>query len=207
MSHAAAGSTRSPASSRRLIVVLLTGAVVFGGGRPVRRQPQARLHVQHLRHARPGDAQREVEDRHRRPRARAAATLRRAVDLRPVARSASCAAPGGQAASGIGILAFAATVPVAVHCIWAYGFQTSPTRVFVHSLAGCLFYGAFAAKVVVVRSRRLPGWVLPVAGGLLFTVIVVIWYSVGVVVPQRIQAAVRRVKDWSHDGDRFSTAK
>lgn len=76
-----------------------------------------------------------------------------------------------------GIVLFLATVPVAIHCIWAYGFQTSPTRVFVHSLAGCLFYGAFAAKVVVVRSRRLPGWVLPVAGGLLFTVVVVIWYS------------------------------
>ena len=30
MSHAAAGSTRSPTSSRRLIVALLTGAVVFG---------------------------------------------------------------------------------------------------------------------------------------------------------------------------------
>lgn len=76
-----------------------------------------------------------------------------------------------------GVVLFLATVPVAVHCIWAYGFQTSGTRVFVHSLAGCFFYGAFAMKVVVVRSRRLPGWVLPTAGGVLFTVIVVIWYS------------------------------
>lgn len=76
-----------------------------------------------------------------------------------------------------GIVLFLATVPVAIHCIWAYGFQTATTRVFVHSLAGCFFYGAFAAKVVVVRSRRLPGWVLPTAGGLLVTVIVVLWYS------------------------------
>jgi len=27
------------------------------------------------------------------------------------------------------------------------------------------------------RRCRLPGWVLPVAGGVLFTVVVVIWYS------------------------------
>lgn len=85
--------------------------------------------------------------------------------------------PVGKLHRASGIVLFLATVPVAVHCIWAYGFQTSPTRVFVHSLAGCLFYGAFAAKVVVVRSSRLPGWALPVAGGLLFTVVVVVWYS------------------------------
>jgi hypothetical protein len=47
----------------------------------------------------------------------------------------------------------------------------------VHSLAGCFFYGAFLAKVLVVRSRRLPGWVLPVMGGLLVTVVAVVWYS------------------------------
>jgi Na+/H+ antiporter NhaD/arsenite permease-like protein len=47
----------------------------------------------------------------------------------------------------------------------------------VHSLAGCFFYGVFVAKVLVVRSRRMPGWVLPVAGGVLVTVIGVLWYS------------------------------
>jgi hypothetical protein len=47
----------------------------------------------------------------------------------------------------------------------------------VHSLAGCFFYGAFLAKVLVVRSRRLPGWVLPVMGGLLVTVVAMVWYS------------------------------
>ena len=30
-------------------------------------------------------------------------------------------------------------------------------RVLAHSLFGCLFYGAFAAKVLVVRSHSLPG--------------------------------------------------
>ena len=42
----------------------------------------------------------------------------------------------------------------------------SSARVLAHSLLGCAFYGAFAAKVVIVRSRGLPGIALPIAGGL-----------------------------------------
>ncbi|MDJ0346136.1 DUF6529 family protein [Streptomyces sp. H10-C2] len=75
-----------------------------------------------------------------------------------------------------GVILFAVTVPVAVQCMRAYGVQTASTRVMVHSIAGCFFYGAFAAKVLLVRSRRLPGWVLPLAGGTVITVIAVFWY-------------------------------
>jgi Family of unknown function (DUF6529) len=78
----------------------------------------------------------------------------------------------------IGLLAFLVTLPVAVHCMFAYGFQTYQARVTVHSLAGCFFYGAFLAKVLLVRSRRIiPGWSIPVAGGLLVTLIGVLWYT------------------------------
>ncbi len=77
----------------------------------------------------------------------------------------------------IGFGLFALTVPVAVHCLLAYGVQLTSLRVAVHSLAGCFFYGAFAAKVLLVQSRRLPGWVLPVAGGTLAAVIGVLWYT------------------------------
>jgi uncharacterized membrane protein len=77
----------------------------------------------------------------------------------------------------IGLVLLAATVPVAVHCMFAYGVQTSSARVGLHSLAGCFFYGAFLAKVLVVRSRQLPGWVLPVAGGVLVTTVGVLWYT------------------------------
>ena len=59
---------------------------------------------------------------------------------------------------GIGFGLFALTVPIAVHCLLAYGVQLTSVRVAVHSLAGCFFYGAFAAKVLLVHSRRLPGW-------------------------------------------------
>jgi hypothetical protein len=72
---------------------------------------------------------------------------------------------------------FLLSLPVAMHCLLAYGVQLDGPRVAVHSLAGCFFYGAFAAKVLLVRSRRLPGWALPVAGGLLVSMIAVLWYS------------------------------
>ena len=77
----------------------------------------------------------------------------------------------------LGFALFALTVPIAVHCLIAYGVQLTSARVAVHSLAGCFFYGAFVAKVLLVQTRRLPGWVLPVAGGALAVVIGVLWYT------------------------------
>ncbi len=55
--------------------------------------------------------------------------------------------------------------------------QLTSARVAVHSLAGCFLYGAFVAKVLLVHTRRLPGWVLPVAGGMLAVTVAVLWYS------------------------------
>lgn len=77
----------------------------------------------------------------------------------------------------VGFGLFALTLPVAVHCLIAYGVQLISLRVAIHSLAGCFFYGAFVAKVLLVQTRRLPGWVLPVAGGTLAIVIGVLWFS------------------------------
>jgi Na+/H+ antiporter NhaD/arsenite permease-like protein len=47
----------------------------------------------------------------------------------------------------------------------------------VHSLLGCFFYGAFVAKVLLVQTRRLPRWLLPVVGGTLAVVLGVLWWS------------------------------
>ena len=69
------------------------------------------------------------------------------------------------------------SLPIAYHCLLAYGFRDFDRRTLVHSIAGCFFYGAFAAKLIVVRSKRLPGWALPVAGGTLVTLVVLLWYS------------------------------
>jgi hypothetical protein len=76
-----------------------------------------------------------------------------------------------------GFAVFAVTVPVALHCLIAYGVQLSSPRVAVHSIAGCFFYGAFAAKVLTVHSRRRPRWMLPVLGGALAIAVAALWYT------------------------------
>lgn len=77
----------------------------------------------------------------------------------------------------VGLIAFLLSLPIAFHCITAYGFETSGTRVTVHCIAGCVLYAMFVAKVVVVRSKGLPGWALPVAGSALICGIALMWYS------------------------------
>jgi mono/diheme cytochrome c family protein len=76
-----------------------------------------------------------------------------------------------------GRLAFALTLPVAYHCIFKLGFQHPDGRVLAHSLLGCFVYGAFAAKVTILRLHRFPKPVLPLAGGLLFAVLIGVWYT------------------------------
>ena len=76
-----------------------------------------------------------------------------------------------------GRAAFVCTLPVAYHCVFKLGFQDPTTRVLAHSLFGCAVYGAFAAKVTVLRLHRFPTPVLPVAGGLLFATLIGVWYT------------------------------
>jgi hypothetical protein len=71
------------------------------------------------------------------------------------------------------------TVPVAVHCLYALGFQSGEPRVLVHSLLGCFFYGAFAAKMLVLRART-PSWTLPVLGGAVFSALTALWLTASV---------------------------
>ena len=76
-----------------------------------------------------------------------------------------------------GAVAFAVSVPVALHCLWSLGFVTSSPRVLVHSIAGCAFYGAYSAKMLGLRMRGLPGWAVPLLGGLVFTALVIVWLT------------------------------
>ena len=89
------------------------------------------------------------------------------------------AAPGwlGSVHRISGRLAFLFSLPVAYHCLYQLGFQSTSTRVLTHSILGCLFYGAFAAKVVIVRSRNLPSVALPLAGGLTFALLTYVWLT------------------------------
>jgi hypothetical protein len=73
-----------------------------------------------------------------------------------------------------GVLAFLLTVPIAYACLYALGFQDATPRVLAHSILGCVFYGAFVTKMIVLRTKRLPGWALPVVGGLLFSALVAV---------------------------------
>ena len=76
-----------------------------------------------------------------------------------------------------GTLAFLVSLPVVYHCLWALGFQDTDTRVLAHALAGCFFYGAFTAKMLWLKVDGLPGLVLPIVGGSVFTALVVIWLT------------------------------
>jgi hypothetical protein len=96
----------------------------------------------------------------------------------------------GAAHRTTGVFALALSVFVAYHCLWALGLETGrlpdgervPLRTVVHGVLGCAVFGAVVVKVVAVRARRAPGWFLPVAGGLLFALLVVVvltsavWY-------------------------------
>jgi hypothetical protein len=92
--------------------------------------------------------------------------------------------PGGKAPSWIGTahvwsgrLAVLASVPVAVHCLYALGFESYDNRVLFHSLFGCFFYGAFVTKMLLLTRKGLRGWVIPIAGGLVFFGLVYVWLT------------------------------
>ncbi len=78
-----------------------------------------------------------------------------------------------------GRTAFVLTLPVAYHCIFKLGFQDYDDRVLAHSLFGSAFFGAYVAKVTIVRLHRFPKWVLPTAGGLVFALLIGLWYTSG----------------------------
>lgn len=96
----------------------------------------------------------------------------------------------GPAHRTAGTVALILSVFVAYHCLWALGLESGryadgdkvPLRTVVHGVLGCAVIGAILVKVVAVRSRRSPRWFLPLAGGLLFALLVTVvltsavWY-------------------------------
>jgi len=76
-----------------------------------------------------------------------------------------------------GRAAVAVTVPVVAHCLYALGFQYDQPRVLLHSLLGCLFYGAFTAKMLGLSRDDSPGWLLPVVGGVVFAALTGLWLT------------------------------
>ena len=96
----------------------------------------------------------------------------------------------GKAHRASGGLALVLALFVAYHCLWALGLEWGTihsgekvgARTVIHGLLGCAVFGAVAVKIAAVRAKKAPGWFLPVAGGLLFTLFVLIiltsagWY-------------------------------
>lgn len=68
-----------------------------------------------------------------------------------------------------GTLAVLVSLPVAYHCLWLFGFAGTDGRVLVHSVAGCLVYGALTTKLLALHLPRTPSWLVTVAGSLLLT--------------------------------------
>ncbi len=89
-----------------------------------------------------------------------------------------------------GTLALLLTAVVAYHCLWSLGLESGrfhdgtkvPARTVVHGVLGCMVIGAVVVKLTAVRARRAPGWFLPVAGGLLLSLLILavltsaVWY-------------------------------
>jgi hypothetical protein len=89
-----------------------------------------------------------------------------------------------------GVVALLLALFVAYNCLFSLGLEygtTSdgykvPARAVIHGVLGCIFFGAIVVKVTAVRSKRAPGWFLPVAGGLIFAVLIAlvltsaVWY-------------------------------
>jgi hypothetical protein len=69
------------------------------------------------------------------------------------------------------------TLPVAYHCVFLLGFGTYSSRATIDSLLGSFLYGCLVAKVFVVRSHGFPAWVLPMAGRLLFCILLGLWLT------------------------------
>ena len=97
----------------------------------------------------------------------------------------------GRAHRASGTVALVLAIFVAYNCLWALGLEYGHfahgggkvgARTVIHGVLGCLVFGAAVVKVVAVRAKRAPGWLLPVAGGLLFTLFVgvvltsAVWY-------------------------------
>ncbi len=96
----------------------------------------------------------------------------------------------GKAHRAAGVATVLLAIFVGYHCLWALGLEWGHlhngekvgTRTVVHGLLGCAVFGAAAVKVAAVRAKRAPGWFLPVAGGLLFTLFIAailtsaVWY-------------------------------
>jgi hypothetical protein len=75
-----------------------------------------------------------------------------------------------------GRAAFLLMLPIAAHCLYVLGAASYDLRTLLHSLAGCVVFGAFTTKMLALPQPRAR-WLVPLAGGLLFTALVGVWLT------------------------------
>lgn len=76
-----------------------------------------------------------------------------------------------------GRVALLLTLPIAYHCLIIAGQTPLDSRVLTHMVLGAFFYGVVVAKILIARRPGMAGWLLPVAGGLLFTLLLGLWLT------------------------------
>jgi len=83
-----------------------------------------------------------------------------------------------------GRAAIVLTLPVAYHCVFLLGYAAINhtdsfqfARTATHATLGTIVYGVFLGKLFIVRANGLPGWLLPLAGSALFTVLLGLWIT------------------------------
>lgn len=89
--------------------------------------------------------------------------------------------PGGRFYAHVhrwaGRLALLLTLPIAYHCIILVGLTPIDMRVLGHMILGAFFYGVVATKVFLVRWTARAGWLVPLAGGVLFVMLLGLWLT------------------------------
>jgi len=64
------------------------------------------------------------------------------------------------------------SLPIAVHCLYALGLHAIDGRIMLHALCGCVFYGAFVAKMLLLgQPGGRSSWAVPIAGGVAFAAV------------------------------------
>ena len=76
-----------------------------------------------------------------------------------------------------GRIAVLLTLPVAFHCIFILGFQSSSSRVLLHSILGSIIYGVIAVKLFFVHDRDHPRKTLPFIGSAVFMTLTGLWLT------------------------------
>lgn len=105
-----------------------------------------------------------------------------ALGLRLVARAGPAPAAGQddphavarQVERLLGTVAFACTIPVAFHCLWALGAQGGDLPVLLHSTFGIVGYGVWTARTLAVRAGPAAAVAVPGLGVALGMAVVIV---------------------------------